>query len=368
MNGYTSVEVFQPSTDPELIAWMELRHLLAGETAIVGGKMARGLVRNLDFFEGLEGLDTPRATYDVFPLDDSTGIQRVGDCDYGPAAISAEAASALHAYVIHLAEGVNEAARNEYRCETDRSYDTTPLPTGGGIARDILHGNVTALHGVGLDHAMLVELARRKVAMVWTPRSNLALYGHTLDYADAMNLGITVALGTDWLFTGSMTLVREADCASRYAAAIGHPLSGKTLWTMMTRNGAHAARMDGLLGEIRPGAAADLILVDRSGGRKDPYETVVTAPPQDMLVIMRGGRILAGDAALVDGLRVAGCEAVAMDGRAKRLCLADDAGQGYAALKAHADGAELWPAFFSGTPPIEPSCVAGSRAPAPAIH
>lgn len=364
LNGYASAETFEPATDPALIAWMELRHLLAGETAMVGGAMAPGLMRNLDFFEGLEGLDTPRATYAVFPLDDAAGLQRGADCDYGPNAATAQQVSAAHAYIMHLGEGVGEAARNEFRCASDPDYDRTPLPSGGGLAQDILHGNVTVQHGVAFDRAMLAELARRHVALVWTPRSNLALYGRTLDVESASQLGIPIALGTDWLFSGSMTLTREADCALTYMSGQGHPLPGKALWTMMTANGAKAARVDHRMGSIAPGLAADLILVEPKESRDGGFYTAVaTAGPSQMLAILRGGRILAGEAELLAPMRLGPCDSLDIGGRSKLVCLEEGGGLGYAALKARADAAGLWPAFFATVPPIEPPCRTGETTP-----
>jgi cytosine/adenosine deaminase-related metal-dependent hydrolase len=364
-NGYAATENFQPTSDPGLIAWMELRHLLAGETSMLGGNMAPGLMRNLDFFEGLEGLDAPRVTYAIFPLDDAAGIQRTADCDYGPNGATARQVTAAHAYVMHLAEGVGETARNEFRCASDAAYDTTASAAGGGIAQDLLHGNVTVQHGVGLDAAMLATLARRHVNLVWTPRSNLALYGRTLDVREAMTLRIPVALGTDWLFSGSMTLPREADCALTYMHSTAKRLTGRELWTMMTLNGARAVRMEDRVGSIAKGLVADLVLVEPHDARDgDPYATVATATPAQMLAILRGGRVLSGDADLVWALRSdADCDPVDMGRRRKLVCIAQGGAPGYAELKTRADGAGLWPAFFTGLPPIEPSCRTGRTTP-----
>lgn len=363
-NGYVSAETFAPATDPALIAWMELRHLLAGETSMVGGSMAPGLMRNLDFSEGLEGLEIPRVTYAVFPLDDASGILRTGDCDYGPNAATARQVTAAHAYVMHLAEGIGEPARNEFRCASDTAYDTTPSPGGSGTAQDLLHANVTVQHGVGLDRTMLATLARRHVDLVWTPRSNLALYGRTLDVPEAMAQGIPIALGTDWLFTGSMTLPREADCALTYMHAIGHALTGRQLWTMMTVNGARALGAADRLGRIAPGMAADLILVEPRDARDgDPYTAVATAGPGQMLAILRGGQVLSGEASLVSAWQPAPCDPVEIDGHAKSVCISQDAGPGYAALKEKADAAGLWPAFFAKAPPLEPVCRVAATTP-----
>jgi cytosine/adenosine deaminase-related metal-dependent hydrolase len=353
MNGYKSIETFTSTKDPDLLAWFELRHLLAGETALIGEAMAPGLVRNLDFAQGLEGLPGPAATYNIFPLDDIPGIQRTTDCDYGPKALTASQAAAAHALVIHLAEGTSEAARNEGRCTMSATYDTTPAPGGGGVSNDILHANVAVLHGVALDRPMLAELARRKVALVWSPRSNLSLYGKTLDIGAALDLGMTVALGTDWLPSGSMTMPREAVCALDYTGAQGAPLDPRTVWTMMTANAAKAVGMEGLIGAVAEGGAADLILVDPAGA-SDPYRAVVTAAPDRIAVVLRGGKLLSGDATLVRRLGARDCEALDMAGRAKRVCI--DGGRGYSELKARAEAAGIWPAFFAGPPPIEPPC------------
>ena len=77
-----------------------------------------------------------------------------------------------------------------------------------------------------------------------------------------------------------------------------------------------------------------------------------------MAAILRGGKLLAGDKALIGPIADRGCVTVAMAGRTKLLCLSADAGKSYTALKAKADAAKLWPAFFIGRPPIEPTCKA----------
>ncbi|WP_327754542.1 amidohydrolase family protein (plasmid) [Sphingobium sp. SJ10-10] len=359
LNGYVALENFQPETDPALIAWMELRHLLGGETSIVGGSMAAGLARNLDFHAGLEGLQVPRVTYEVFPFDDAAGIERTGDCDYGPLADKTEAVAARHVTLMHLGEGISEAARNEFRCATDPHYDVQPPPAGGGVSQNLLLDNVTVLHGVAFDRAMLGELARRKVDLVWSPRSNLSLYGRTLDINAALALGLTVSLGTDWLPSGSFTLGREAACARAYSDAAGSAVPFRTLWRMMTVNGAHAAHLAGRIGVLQPGAVGDVILVEQAKQRnRTPYEQVVRASAPSMLAIIRGGRILAGGDALLAGLKGGGCERIRMGARTQRICIAGDSGFTYAALQAKAASRKLWPAFFLDRPPVEPTCAA----------
>lgn len=357
LRGHRAREGFTISRDTANLAWGELRHLLSGTTSIVGGDMAPGLIRNLDFHRGLEGLNTPRVTYAVFPLDDAGGALRIGDCDYGPLAAGTEAVAALHAYIAHVGEGVDAPARNEFACVSNPAFDVTPAPAGGGLAQDLVQANMAIVHGVALDARDLQKVAARRAAIIWSPRSNLSLYGATLDVATAQALGVVVALSTDWLPSGSISMPREAACAMDYAAAVGLALPARTLWTMMTLNGAKAAHMDTLIGAIRPGLAADLILVAREEGA-DPYEAVVTAAPRDLRLVMRGGRVLSGDTDLVT--RAGGgrpdCEPLEIAGAAKTICVASEIGRPYRELADLMTQRGLWPAVFDGAPPVEPPC------------
>jgi cytosine/adenosine deaminase-related metal-dependent hydrolase len=358
LRGRPKKEGFTASFDPDVLAWGELRHLLSGATAIVGGAMAPGLARNLDIQAGLEGLKAPHVTNAVFPLDDAAGLQREGDCDYGPRAVTEAQVGGLAAYVAHVAEGRDGVARNEFACLSDAGFDTTPAPGGGGISHDILLANLVIVHGVALTRPMLAKAAARGAALVWSPRSNLSLYGQTLDVAAALDLSMTVALGTDWLPSGSISMPREAACALAYSRAhLGGRVTPREVWRMMTLAPAKAVRMDGLIGAIRPGLAGDLILV--AGGPGDAYGRVALAAPQDLLLVLRGGRPLAGRAALIATLNPSpDCEAVDLNGAADAVCIAGETGKTYRALAAEMAARGVWPAAFKGPPPIEPTCEA----------
>jgi hypothetical protein len=180
----------------------------------------------------------------------------------------------------------------------------------------------------------------------------------------ARALGVTVALGTDWLPSGSVSMPREAACALAYGRAhLGGRLTPRDVWTMMTLNAARAVHVDEVVGAIRPGLAADLILV---GGRgRDPYATVIGARPQDLLLVLRGGKALAGQS---DVMRVAaagrqGCEPLAIGRSPHTLCIADDAGKSYRALSQAPGVQGIWPAFFVDAPPIEPPCETADQTP-----
>lgn len=359
-HGHTRLETFGPTHDPRVVGWGELRFLAGGTTSIVGGAMAPGLARNLDFADGLEGLPIRPVTYTIFPLDDLHGIERIGDCDYGPHPTSRAEVAASSAFLAHVAEGRDAAAENEFRCESSTRFDPVRHPDGGGPSQDWLLPQATLIHAVGLSPADLALVAERHASLVWSPRSNLALYGATLDIATALRLGINVALGADWLPTGSMDMNRELACARAYSRTqLGRQISDRTLWLMATRNAARATRTEAWLGSIAPGHLADLVLFDRPAGQA-AVTAAVLSTPRSTLLVLRGGRPLYGDAALLRKMRP-GCAAVPVAGADKALC-SEPGAEPPAALVAFAQEAGLYPLAFEGTPRDEPSCrVVGGR-------
>jgi cytosine/adenosine deaminase-related metal-dependent hydrolase len=353
LDGHHKTQDFDIDTDPRVIGWGELRFLAGGTTSTVGGSMAPGLVRNLDFAAGLEGLPAPPVTYRVFPLDDAAGIMRTSDCDYGPHAATHDDVAKTSAFLAHVAEGRDDAARNEFRCESSATYDVTPLPAGGGVSNDWIMPQATLIHAVGLTAADLALVAQRHAALVWSPRSNLALYGATLDVLDAHRLGITIALGSDWLPSGSMNLNRELICAKHYDRAhLRDALSDEDLWKMVTIDAARVVHDETWIGSIAPQMVADVALFKPHG--PNPFSAIVQSSPQNVSLVVRGGTVLYGDPRVVDALHP-GCETIDAGGAMKRLC--GEAGRPTAAaLEAFAGTRGLYPLAFAGVPKNEPLC------------
>ena len=104
---------------------------------------------------------------------------------------------------------------------------------------------------------------------------------------------------------------------------------------------------------IAKGVAGDLVVFGRRGA--DPYEAIVGGAVEDVLLVLREGKPLYGDAALVDALAT-GCGDLPVCGVAKRVCL-DVVGVSLDAVKQAAT--TTYPLFFcrGETPASEPSCV-----------
>jgi hypothetical protein len=333
--------------------WGELRHLFSGTTSIVGGAMATGLVRNLDYIAGLEAdLMVPAAAFAVFPLDDAIGILRNGDCDYGPFAITRTAAGQHNRYIAHIGEGVDAEAANEFRCLSSEVFDVLPLPDGGGVSADIVAPNLALIHALGLTKANFDLIAKRGAHVVWSPRSNVALYGKTLDITYLLEAGINVALGSDWLPSGSATMSREALCAlSVTQKSFGKRLDSKMIWEMMTINAARVAGFEKHLGSIEEGRLADIVVF--GGGEGDAYARAIYTPEENIQLVMRGGKLLLAGEGLED-LATDACEQVLFGQVLKTICVVDELGTTYEEFELSLGG--VYPAILPGTPPNEPSC------------
>ena len=70
---------------------------------------------------------------------------------------------------------------------------------------------------------------------MWSPQSNLRLYGETTKAAHALDIGIPVGLGADWLPSGSTSLLAEMKVARRcLTQQSGHDPGARKLVEMVT--------------------------------------------------------------------------------------------------------------------------------------
>ena len=158
--------------------------------------------------------------------------------------------------------------------------------------------------------------------MVWSPLSNLLLYGATADIAAARAAGVTIGLGSDWSPSGSKNLLFELKVARIVAQQTG-VLSDRELVAAATRD---AARILGwaALGSIEAGRRADLIV---TGGRQgDPYAGLLTAGEPDIELVVVAGVPRAGRPALMGRFALAGQTESVRIGGAQRLIHAQEPG------------------------------------------
>ncbi len=342
-NGHDSLSVSGGASFDEK-AWGELRFALTGGTSINGSGASNGLLRNLD--AGNEGLGLGAVEYQTFPLSDTSGFVAESGCDY-PGFDSPSVLDHV-AYSPHIAEGIDRAARNELLCLSS--------PMDGG--EDLVEDNTAIIHAVGITAAEAAMMAADGSSVIWSPRSNIDLYGNTAPVTLLHTLGVNVGLGTDWTASGSMNVLRELACADHLNAEhYGGALTDFALWRMATGGGARALGVEGATGLLEAGKAADIALFDGRSHATRPFRAVIEAGVEDVWGTWRGGEPLAGEADLIAAVpRGGGCEELPMDvcGERKRVCLAD-VGSTFAALESANSGS--YDLFACGEPDDEPSCL-----------
>ncbi len=347
LRGHTKIGTDRSAEDDAAKQFAEMRMLISGVTSLVGSGSATNLVRNLDDASADGNLGAGKVDYSTFPLGDgSAGTLNASGCKYGK--IETDSVLKSRIYLPHVSEGIDAEARNEYACLTGQ---------GEGSVNTIA-SNTSIVHGIGLTAADIADIAAKGAKLVWSPRTNIDLYGQTADVLTFRRAGVNIALGTDWILSGSMNMLRELKCAdSLNKNQYANSFSDYEIWNMATANGAVAMGVEDRLGLIKAGYIADLALYD--GSTNKDFRAVIDAEISDVGLVMRGGAPLFGDSAILDGL-VSGadadkCETLVTCERDKKLCAELDTGNTLAAMKSAAK--PIYELFYCGTPDDEPSCV-----------
>jgi len=166
-------------------------------------------------------------------------------------------------FVIHAAEGTDEAASREVQI----------LAKAGA-----LHRSTVLVHGVGITCSDVPLLKGADTSLVWCPTSNHFTLNRSLDMG-VLNSGIPVALGSDSAMTADGDLLDELRVAHRRVDA-------HRLYTMVTSEPARMLKLPVGFGQICDGGPADLLVMRDRG--QTPAITLLESYPE--LVII-GGRI-----------------------------------------------------------------------------
>jgi len=343
-NGHTRLTVSGSATW-EQKAWGELRFVVGGATSILGSGSSDGLLRNLD--RDQEGLGEGQVHYETFPLGDSSGSTRQSGCDYpnidGPSVLDADA------YAPHIAEGIDLSARNELICLSSED--------NGGT--DLVESNTAIIHAVAITAPDAAMLSHDGASVIWSPRSNVDLYGNTAQATLLNTAGVNIALGTDWTPSGSMNVLRELACADYLNNNhFGGWFGDWQLWQMATSGAARAAGVDDATGSLAVGLAGDIAIFDGRDQASRPFRALLDSGPGEVHLVLRGGDVLYGDSPLVEALADDDdCEELTggVCGSERMACLQSEVGISFADLEqANSDAYDL---FFCEEPESEPSCV-----------
>ena len=306
LNGETSVL----DLGCEMDKYGELKALIAGSTSIV----SRATTANRACYGSLT------RTIDQTPND--LGADHVQVATLFPSTSAADAvcsnfaSNSTHAYLIDIAEGTDATALSEF----------TTLGTITTVDGCLYAPQTAIVHGTALGDAQFTTVAAAGMSLVWSPRSDITLYGQTANIPLARSKGINVALGSHWSITGSHNLLS----ALRYAdqidnASWGDVLTASDLVEMVTTHAAKTLGLGDVLGSIEVGKKADLTVV--KGTCEAPWADLVKAGSRDIRLVMVGGIPLYGDTSLQAAAPAnPGCESLDVCGLSKFVCVAESGG------------------------------------------
>jgi hypothetical protein len=350
--GHTALD-YASKANQLTIAYGELRYVMGGATSIAGGGGVPGLLRDLDTSaDELEGLPAEVGFSDTFPLG-TPGKNLATGCDYSSPR-SAFLAQQTGEYIPHISEGIDPEAHNEFTC---LSID--------GDKNDLVMPNTAIIHAVALTPDNAVTIRKNNASVVWSPRSNVDLYGNTAQAVMLDMAGVPLSLGSDWVPSGSMNMLRELKCADSWNQTyFDKHFTDADLWRMATMNGAFAVGAANVTGMLKKGYEADIAVFD---GRKDKdFRAIINAGVEDVSLVLRGGAALYGDDALMNDAALKPtdpsfkCSPFPNDvcGVPKSVCVDVSISSKPDLAAIMTEGTKYYPLFFckDQTPTDEPSC------------
>ena len=293
---------------PALVRYVECKCLFGGVTTSQGirlnsnagiSRYYRGLIRNV------EQTDDPSL---------SEAQARIGDIDAKDASrFLTQLNKEDSCYLLHLSEGITDPAHPD---SAAREHFLALE-----VAKDkwALNNTFCGIHSAGLLPEDFGILKSYHASMVWSPLSNLLLYGATAHVDAARENGVGIGIGSDWSPTGSKNLLGELKVASLCSKGLlANKFSSRDIVAMATCDAAKILKWDGRLGTIVAGARADLSIV--AGKTGDPYDALIQAKETDIQLVMINSVARYGVPSLMDAL-APGSQTVKIGNEARKLYL-----------------------------------------------
>ena len=224
-------------------------------------KKIRDTLEEIERWKGRDTLSFMLAPHAPYTCDE--GFQRE---------VAAEAKRLRLPINTHLSESLAEieTIKEKYGCTPVELFDKTGLLTETTVAA----------HCVQVTGADIKILSERGVSVATNPVSNLKLANGVAPVPEMLKAGINVALGTDGAASNnSLNMFHELSMLTLIHKGISHDaqmISASEGFAMATKNGALAIGR-GDLGEIRPGSAADLVILGLDHPNMQPVNDPIAA-------------------------------------------------------------------------------------------
>ena len=266
----------------EQMKYAEVQAVSGGVTAMQGSPSSGTqawdsiLSRNVELYNfGQDGIST-------------CAVCGAADSDYtGSHLISQSESGTLNAWFVHLAEGVDSSSKAEF----DALWD-----------KGLIMEETVVIHGTALDSSQFSKMASVGSNLVWSPLSNLLLYGDTTDVVAADQAGVSISISPDWGPSGSKNNFHELKVADLWNSnnMNGH-FSNYELVEMVTSNPADATGWTPFVGRVKADLFADLVVIDTF--HEDPYRNLIEAIDADVALTVVQGKAVFGDIDLMQQLQ-----------------------------------------------------------------
>ena len=266
----------------EQMKYAEVQAVSGGVTAMQGSPSSGTqawdsiLSRNVELYNfGQDGIST-------------CAVCGAADDDYtGSHLISQSEAGTLNAWFVHLSEGVDQSSKDEFDALWNK-----------GLIMD----ETIVIHGTGMDSSQFSQMASVNSELVWSPLSNLLLYGDTTDVVAAHQAGVSISISPDWGPSGSKNNLHELKVADMWNSNnLNGYFSNYQLVEMVTSNPADATGWAPFVGRIKADLYADLVVIDTF--HEDPYRNLIEAIDADVALTVVQGKAVFGDVDIMQQLQ-----------------------------------------------------------------
>lgn len=291
---------------PAIVRFVECKGLFGGVTtghgmALTNKTAYEGLIRNIEW-----------------PLAPELQTVRSNTADFSAEKLAEmlEWTKQERPYIYHLSEGVGDYGEKVFR-----QLEQAPLG---------LNPHLACIHCVGIP-ADGWDAMKVVAGIVWSPTSNLLLYGQTCRVDEARKRNIPVAIGADWAPSGCKNLLGELKVARAASQHMGGVLSDADLVAGVTCVPARMIKWDRFLGSLEAGKWADLLVLEGTGG--DHYGRLLEARETSIRAVVIGGRVRLGEAG---GLVISdplSSESVSIGGKSYVIDLAEPGTDGLGGVK-----------------------------------
>ncbi len=196
--------------------------------------------------------------------------------------------------LLHLSEGVDPTALN--------AFEALKNPQSGAWA---ISNHLAGIHCLALGDTEFAVMQANKGSMIWSPLSNLMLYGQTAKISTAKKHGVPIALGSDWSPSGSKNLLHELKVAKVANDVFNFGYSDADIVGLATSSAAAIVKWNTVVGSIEANKRADITMI-AAPAKADPYSAIIAAHETDVELVIIDGQPTVGTSTMMSTLGAQG--------------------------------------------------------------